>query len=101
MGLYELQYVLNRGKSAILPLFNDPEVLSFASDGATFVKNVSRNPNFDNWGISLIPTSWTFQCVSEGNLFCDGVMLEIYLDHKFQWPRESLNYESLACEVVT
>ena len=25
---------------------------------------------------------------------CDGVMLEIYLDHRFQWPREVLNCES-------
>ena len=32
---------------------------------------------------------------------CDGVVLEIYLDHKFQWPQEGLNCESLACEVVT
>ena len=31
---------------------------------------------------------------------CDGVVLEIYLDHKFQWPQEGLNYESLAYEVV-
>ena len=27
---------------------------------------------------------------------CDGVVLEIYSDHKFQWPQEGLNYESLA-----
>ena len=26
---------------------------------------------------------------------CDGVMLKIYLDHKFQWPQEVLNCESL------
>ena len=32
---------------------------------------------------------------------CDSVVLEIYLDYKFQWPQESLNCESLACEVVT
>ena len=32
---------------------------------------------------------------------CDGVVLEIYLDHKFQWPQEGLNCESVAYEVVT
>ena len=31
----------------------------------------------------------------------DGVVLKIYLDHKFQWPQEDLNYESIAYEVVT
>ena len=34
-----------------------------------------------------------------GNVFdCDGVVLETYLDHKFQWPQEGLNCESLAYE---
>ena len=32
---------------------------------------------------------------------CDGVVLEIYLDHKFQWTQEDLNCESLAYKVVT
>ena len=32
---------------------------------------------------------------------CDGVVLDIYLDHKFQWPQEGLDCESLAYEVVT
>ena len=31
---------------------------------------------------------------------CDGVVLEIYLDHK-KWTHEGLNCESLAYEVVT
>ena len=36
--------VLNKGKSAIPPLFNGPEVLSFASDKAKlFAKNFSKN----------------------------------------------------------
>ena len=26
---------------------------------------------------------------------CDGIVLEIYLGHKFQWPQEGLNCESL------
>ena len=40
--------VLNKGKSAIPPLFNGPEVLSSA-----FVKNFSENSNLDDAGISL------------------------------------------------
>ena len=31
---------------------------------------------------------------------CDSVVLEIYLDHKFQWPQEGLNCKSLAYEGV-
>ena len=38
-----------------------------------------------------------FKIVTEN---CDGALLEIYLDHKFQWPQEYLNCESLAYEVV-
>ena len=34
-------------------------------------------------------------------LYCDGFVLEIYLHHKFQWPQEGLNCESLAYKVVT
>ena len=46
--------VLNKGKSAIPPLFNGPEVLSFASDKAKlFAENFSKNSNFDDSGISL------------------------------------------------
>ena len=29
-----------------------------------------------------------------------GVVLEIYLDHKYQWPQEGLNCESVAYEEV-
>ena len=44
--------VLNKGKSAIPPLFNRPEVLS--SDKAKlFAKNFSKNSNLDDSGISL------------------------------------------------
>ena len=32
--------------------------------------------------------------------YCDGVLLEIYLDNKFQWPQDGMNRESLASEVV-
>ena len=46
--------VLNKGKSAILPLFNGPEVLSSASDKAKlFAENFSKNSNLDDSGISL------------------------------------------------
>ena len=46
--------VLNKSKSAIPPLFNRPEVLSSASDKAKlFAKNLSKNSNLDDSGISL------------------------------------------------
>ena len=46
--------VLNKGKSAIPPLFNGPEVLSSASDKAKlFPENFSKNSNLDDSGISL------------------------------------------------
>ena len=41
--------VLNKGKSAIPPLFNGPEVLSSASDKAKlFAENFSKNSNLDD-----------------------------------------------------
>ena len=46
--------VLNKGKSAMPPLFNGLEVLSSASDKAKlFAKNFSKNSNLDDSGISL------------------------------------------------
>ena len=46
--------VLNKGKSTIPPLSNNPEVLPSASDKAKlFAKNFSKNSNFDDLGISL------------------------------------------------
>ena len=30
------------------------------------------------------------------NVYLNDVVLEIYLDYKFQWPQEGLNCESLA-----
>ena len=33
--------------------------------------------------------------------YWDGAVFEIYLDRKFQWLQEDLNYESLAYKVVT
>ena len=46
--------VLNKGKSAIPPLFNGPEVLSSASGKAKlYAKNFFKNSNLDDSGISL------------------------------------------------
>ena len=46
--------VLNKGKSAIPPIFNGPEVLSSASDKAKFyAENFSLNSNLDDSGVSL------------------------------------------------
>ena len=46
--------VLNNGKSAILPIFNGPEMLFSASDKAKlFAKNFSENFNLDDSGIFL------------------------------------------------
>ena len=46
--------VLNKGKSAIPPLFNRLEVLSSASDKAKLcTKNSSKNSNLNDSGISL------------------------------------------------
>ena len=46
--------VLNKGKSAIVPVFNRTEVLSSASDKTKlFAENFSKSSNFDDSGISL------------------------------------------------
>ena len=46
--------VLNKGKSAVPPLFNSPEVLSSASDKAKLLaENFSVNSNLDDSSISL------------------------------------------------
>ena len=46
--------VLNKGKSAIPPLFNDPEVLSSASDKAKlFAKNFSKNSMVHSWSYTF------------------------------------------------
>ena len=46
--------VLNKGKSAIPPLFNGPEVLSSASNKTKlFAKHFAKNSNLDDSGISL------------------------------------------------
>ena len=46
--------VINKAKSAIPPLFNSPEVFSYASNIAKlFAKNLSKNTNLDDSDISL------------------------------------------------
>ena len=46
--------VLSKGKSAIPPPFNGPEVFCSASDKAKlFAENVSKNSNLDDSGVSL------------------------------------------------
>ena len=46
--------VLNKGKSAILPVYKGPEVLSFAYDKTKLLaENFSKNSNLDEVGISL------------------------------------------------
>ena len=47
--------VINKGKSTIRPLFNDPDVLYSASGKAKlFAENFSKNSNLDNSRISLL-----------------------------------------------
>ena len=47
--------VLNKGKSAIRPLFNNPELLCSAFDKAKlFAKSFSQNSNLNDLGISLL-----------------------------------------------
>ena len=51
--------VLNKGKSAIPPLFNDPEVLSSASDKTKlFAENFSKNFNLDYSGYLITSLSF-------------------------------------------
>ena len=46
--------VLNKGKFAVTPLFNGPEVLSSASDKTKlFAENFSKNSNLDDPSVSL------------------------------------------------
>ena len=62
----------------------------------TLMLDYVKASDWDTRTISLdfVPISLLF-------IFCDGAVLEIYLDLKFQWPQEGLNCESLAYEVVT
>ena len=58
LGFWEIwqiaKIVLNKGKSAIPPLFSSPEVLSSVSDKVKLIaENFSKNSNLDGCGIFL------------------------------------------------
>ena len=54
LKLSNFHMIFSKGKSAIPPLFNGPEVLSSACDKAKLIpKNFFKNSNPDNSGISL------------------------------------------------
>ena len=54
LGIFGADSILNKGKSAIPPLFNDPKLLSSASDKAKlFAENISKNSDLDDSHISL------------------------------------------------
>ena len=62
--------VLSKGKSAILPLYNDPEVLSSTSDKEKlFAENFSKNSNLDDLDISL--TVFPFRTNLKPYYFCN------------------------------
>ena len=76
--------VLNKGESAIPPLFNGPEVLSSASDKAKlFAENFSLNSNLDDSGISLpaFPsrTSLKLHNISVTHKMVRKVVMNLYL----------------------
>ena len=53
-GKLLINSVLNKSKSAIPPLFNEPVVLTSVSDKARLsAENFSKNSNLDDSGISL------------------------------------------------
>ena len=68
---------------------------------APFLKQMNLWRNNINYVIRIQIISSLLKKVVIETSCCDSVVLEIYLDYKFQWPQESLNCESLACEVVT
>ena len=61
--------VLNKGKSAIPPLFNGPEVMSSTSDKAKlFSENFSKDSNLDDSSISLpfFPSRTNLKLLNQG-----------------------------------
>ena len=74
--------------------------LQIGSKVCNFISlNRSPSQTTDNFDSFLDNLKLNLHAMTDNN--CDGVMLEIYYDHKFHWPQEGLNYESLAYEVVT
>ena len=77
--------VLNKGKSAITPLFTGLEVLSSASDKAKlFAKNFSKNSNLDDSGISLP--------VFPSTVFLTQIISWNYLAKTCQWESSIINF---------
>ena len=80
--------VLNKGKSAVPPLFNGPEVLSSASDKVKlFAENFSKNSNLDDSGISLpvFPsrTNLKLHCISVTPRMVKKVIMNLDLPKAF------------------
>ena len=59
--------------------------------------DIVTKPDKPLWNNTQCRSTSTSSQVSK----CNGVVLEIYLDQKLQWPQEDLNCKSLAYEVVT
>ena len=51
------------------------------------------------WTNTQWNSCWDTSTLSQVSNY-DGVVLKIYLDHKFQWPQEDFNCKSFAYEVV-
>ena len=88
-------------------LINNLSQDNFVNNGAGFPKilwhmfsNLQYTCSMQNKTCFKIIKYWDTSTSSQVSN-CDGFVLEIYLDHKFQWPQEGLNCESLAYEVVT
>ena len=75
--------------------------LKLLSDFIIFSIFSSDNPLDFHESIRVVPLKYLMYFLTGINTICDGVVLKIYLDHKFHWPQENLNCESLAYEVVT
>ena len=72
-------------------------------------KSSGIKPQFffsDFWNKSVCNTTYLFNLIWDTSISslisnCDGVVLEICMDHKFQWQQEGLICEFLVYEVVT
>ena len=76
--------VLNKGKSTIPPLFNDPEVLASAfNKPKLFAENFSKNSNLDESGVSLpvFPSRTNLQLhnISETSRMVEKVIINLDL----------------------
>ena len=60
--------------------------------------NLNRQKELDTDPKAIQQTEFVEQYKKLDN---NGIVLEIYLDHKCQWPQEGLNCKSLAYTVVT